>query len=177
MKTDNLPVIGTVTVNMPTRAALFDDLARRLEARQGFALATVNLDHVVKLRHDPDFRAGYAAQTHVVADGNPIVWVAKLAGQPVELIPGSELVHPLCALAARLGVPVAFLGSTPQVLQKAGDRLSAAHPGLQIVARIAPAQGLDPTGATADACLNELAASNDPGRIYVNRQEFEVLAK
>ncbi|MEO1363181.1 MAG: glycosyltransferase, partial [Pseudomonadota bacterium] len=49
------------------------DIEVALQARAGFALATLNLDHIVKLRRDAAFRAAYLAQTHVVADGNPIV--------------------------------------------------------------------------------------------------------
>ena len=64
---------GAVHVTTPTRAALLSDLGACLQAGRGFALATLNLDHAVKLRADPAFRAAYLAQTHVVADGNPIV--------------------------------------------------------------------------------------------------------
>lgn len=153
------PMIGGVAVNAPDRAALLKDLSLRLAARQGFALATVNLDHLVKLRRDAGFRAAYARQTHVVADGNPVVWLARLSGQPVDLIPGSELVTPLCALAAQHDVPVALLGSTEEALTRAAERLSAAHPGLRIVDRIAPPQGFDPESAQADACLDRIRAS------------------
>ena len=110
---------GNVTVTVPDQAALLDDLARRFEDGQGFAVATLNLDHVVKLSRDAAFRAAYEAQTHVTADGNPIVWLSRLAGQQVELIPGSELIDPLCALAARSGVPVALFGATETALTAA----------------------------------------------------------
>lgn len=108
------PVIEGITLNVATRAQLMDEMSTCLSERRGFALATLNLDHIVKLRRDAAFRAAYRAQSHVVADGNPIVWVSKLAGAPVELLPGSELIAPLCALAAKTGAPVAFLGSAPR---------------------------------------------------------------
>lgn len=113
----------------------------------------------MKLARDPAFRAAYLAQSHVVADGNPVVWVQKAAGQPVELIPGSELIAPLAALAARQGVPVALLGSTEAVLARAAAALEAGHPGLRVVARIAPPQGFDPAGSPGEAALAELATS------------------
>ena len=87
-------------VNFPTEAALLSDLEACLVRGQGFAIATLNLDHVVKLRRDPVFRAAYQAQSHVVADGNPIVWLSRLAGRrDVALVPGSELIAPVAALA------------------------------------------------------------------------------
>ncbi|GHD98591.1 hypothetical protein GCM10008024_02720 [Allgaiera indica] len=122
-------------------------------------MATVNLDHLVKLRRDPAFRATYAAQTHVVADGNPIVWLQRLAGRPVELVTGSDLIDPLMAMAARDGVKVAFLGATDTVLARAAESLRARHPGLEVVARIAPPFGFDPTGPEADRMIDEIAAA------------------
>lgn len=153
------PVIEGITLNMTTRAQLMGEMFTCLSARRGFALATLNLDHIVKLRRDPDFRAAYLAQTHVVADGNPIVWVSKLAGQPVELLPGSELIAPLCALAAKAGVPVAFLGSRQEVLDAAADQLVAEYPGLQVVCKIAPSLGFDPASAAAGEMLGQIADS------------------
>ena len=79
-----------ITVNASHKQALLDDLEARLLNGQGFSVATLNLDHVVKLRTSPDFHNAYARQTHVTADGNPIVWLSRLAGQDVSLVPGSE---------------------------------------------------------------------------------------
>jgi N-acetylglucosaminyldiphosphoundecaprenol N-acetyl-beta-D-mannosaminyltransferase len=147
-------------VNFPTEAALLADLEACLSRGQGFAIATLNLDHVVKLRRDPAFRAAYLAQSHVVADGNPIVWLSRLAGwRDVALVPGSELIAPVAALAARLGVPLAFLGSTEPVLQAAAEQLKVDHPGLKVAACLAPPYGFDPASAAADAMLDQVAAS------------------
>jgi exopolysaccharide biosynthesis WecB/TagA/CpsF family protein len=147
-------------VNFPTEAALLADVEACLARGQGFAIATLNLDHVVKLRRDPAFAAAYQAQSHVVADGNPIVWMMRLAGRrDVALVPGSELIAPVAALAARRRVPIAFLGSTEPVLRAAADRLEADYPGLTVAACLAPPYGFDPTGAAADAMLDQVAAS------------------
>ncbi len=154
-----MPSDGSVSITTPTRMALLTQIEGLLTARRGFALATLNLDHLVKLRRDPAFRAAYAAQSHVVADGNPVVWLHRLAGRPVDLVPGSELIEPLMAMAARLGVPVALLGSTAGTLALASDRLMADHPGLAIVACIAPPHGFDPGGPDGKAALTALAAT------------------
>lgn len=147
-------------VNVPTEAALLADVEARLRAGTGFAIATINLDHVVKLRRNPAFLRAYRAHSHVVADGNPIVWLSHLAGRgEVQLVPGSELIHPVAALAARLGTPLAFLGSTDPVLRAAAEALRAEHPGLQVAACLAPPYGFDPEGEAADRMLDEVAAS------------------
>lgn len=150
---------GRLALTHATREALLADLRGHMRAGRGFALATLNLDHLVKLGRDAGFRAAYLAQSHVVADGNPVVWLHRIAGREVGLVPGSELIAPLAGIAAEEGVPVGLLGSTPEVLAAAGARLAQDHPGLRVVARLAPPQGFDPGGDAADALLAELAAS------------------
>lgn len=147
-----------INVNVPSRQALLEELERRLAAGQGFSVATLNLDHLVKLRTDPAFRTAYAAQDLVTADGNPIVWLAKVAQAPVELLPGSDLIRPILRLAARLGVPVAFLGSTEPSLARAAEALSSEIPGLIIHACVAPPMGFDPEGPEAQRILDDLSA-------------------
>jgi N-acetylglucosaminyldiphosphoundecaprenol N-acetyl-beta-D-mannosaminyltransferase len=153
------PRTGPIAVSAPSRDALLAELETRLAAGQGFSLATLNLDHLVKIGRDPAFRSAYAAQTHVTADGNPVVWLCRLAGQDVSLIPGSELVEPVVAMAARRGFPVAMLGSTEASLDGAAEALMARCPGLKVPARIAPAMGFDPEGEAATAAIETLKAS------------------
>lgn len=148
-----------VAITTPTRAGLLADLGEHLAEGRGFTLATLNLDHAVKLRTDPAFRRAYLAQSHVVADGNPIVWLCGLAGNRVELIPGSEMVEPLAALAAQHGVGVALFGSTQGSLDLAAERLEARHPGLKVVSKIAPPMGFDPMGEDAARLLAEVRES------------------
>lgn len=149
----------SIEVNTPNRDRLLEAVEQRFVSGQGFSLATLNLDHVVKLRESAAFRRAYAAQTFVVADGNPIVWLSRLSNRPVELTPGSEMVGPLAAAAARRGIPVALVGARDHVLAAAAERLEAAHPGLEIVSRISPRWGFDPEGPEADACIEALRRS------------------
>ena len=147
-----------IAVNIADKATLLANVAQRFAARQGFALATINLDHLVKLHRSESFRATYAAQDLVVADGNPIVWLSRLAGRPVSLVPGSDMVLPLAEAAARAGVGVALVGSTDAALQAAATHLMQTVPGLIVVMRHAPAMGFDPESDEAARVLAELAA-------------------
>ncbi|QHQ37261.1 WecB/TagA/CpsF family glycosyltransferase [Algicella marina] len=148
-----------ITVNMPDRAALMAEVASRFQRREGFALATINLDHLVKLRASPVFAEAYARQDLVCADGNPIVWLSKLAGKPVTLMPGSDLVLPLARLAAESDMPLALVGSTEEALAGAKDDLEAKVPGLRVAYAKAPPMGFEPGGPEAEAILRELDAS------------------
>ncbi|MDF1669403.1 MAG: WecB/TagA/CpsF family glycosyltransferase [Roseovarius sp.] len=150
----------TITVNMPTRTDLMQELRRRFTAQDGFALATVNLDHLVKMKSSQGFTRAYAAQDMVVADGWPIVALSRLARKPVELMPGSDMVLPLCRLAAEVGTPVGFFGSTQEALEAARDALHTKVPSLNIALIQSPPMGFDPGG---DAALKVLHQLTDKG--------------
>lgn len=170
-----------IAVTLPDREALVAAVDQRLRARTGFALATINLDHLVKLHRLPTFRAAYAAHDLICADGNPIVWLSRLAGQPVTLVPGSDMVRPLLGLAARAGRGVALVGSTEETLAAAAERLMTEVPGLVVTLRLAPAMGFDPTGEDARRILAELAA-RDVGLCLIalgapKQEEFAALGR
>ena len=148
-----------IIINIANRAALLTAVGQRFAARDGFALATINLDHLVKLRASPVFRTNYQAQDFVVADGNPIVWLSRLARRPVELVPGSDTVIPLIQLAVQSGRRVALIGTTDLALTAAAKALEAKILGLKIALTIAPPMGFDPQGPDAAALLARLAAA------------------
>ncbi|MGH1355050.1 MAG: WecB/TagA/CpsF family glycosyltransferase [Thalassovita sp.] len=146
----------SLSVDVPNWEALEQQVSARLAGKQGFALATLNLDHLVKLRTDMDFRAAYKAQDFVVADGNPIVWMSRLAARPVTLMPGSDTILPLCRLAAQMDVAVGLVGTTDTSLKASAEALEAQVPGLRVSTRIAPPFGFDPQGGQADEILRRL---------------------
>lgn len=166
--------------HLDARATLAD-VSARLTAGRGFALATINLDHLVKLRSNPTFRAAYARQDIVVADGNPIVWLSRLAGKPVSLVPGSDLVLPLVKAARDANRPVILLGSTPAALEGATHSLQEKVPGVHVARNIAPEWGFAPTG---DAAREMLATINADGPCLVlvalgapKQEEFAALGR
>lgn len=146
-----------VAVTLRDAGALRTAVASCLKASKGFALATINLDHLVKLRASERFRRIYALQDMVVADGNPIVWLSRLAGRPVALVPGSDMVIPLARLARDAGVSVALVGTTARALDAAAACLVAELPGLTIAACVAPPAGFDPESPLAAKILENLA--------------------
>jgi N-acetylglucosaminyldiphosphoundecaprenol N-acetyl-beta-D-mannosaminyltransferase len=149
----------SITVNMPDQPSLMAEIRSRLRSGAGFALATINLDHLVKLRASARYRATYAAQDLVVADGNPVVWLSRIAGQPVALVPGSDLLLPVLRLAAAENAPVGLFGTTPEVLSKASARLQVDVQGLRIVWTGAPPMGFDPEGSEARTALRAMEAA------------------
>jgi N-acetylglucosaminyldiphosphoundecaprenol N-acetyl-beta-D-mannosaminyltransferase len=149
-----------VVVNTASARALLDGLATRFRAGQGFSVATINLDHLVKLRTGGAFLRAYCVHTFVVADCNPIVWLSKLAGKPVELVPGSEMVEPLAAVAAECDVELALVGATAETLAAAAEYLERQTPGLKVSVQIAPSGRFDAEGPEAGAIIQQLGQSN-----------------
>ncbi|MCE8009692.1 WecB/TagA/CpsF family glycosyltransferase [Aestuariivita sp.] len=156
-------VIG---VNVPDWPSLRAEVTRRFRAGEGFALATINLDHLVKMAGDAGFASIYAQQDLIVADGRPIVWLSRLAGRPVGLVPGSDSVMPLAQLAAQEGVAVALVGSTEAALADAAEALCRAAPGLRIVMQRSPAFGFDAQSQEATAILSDLT-TRDVGLCFL----------
>lgn len=149
----------TVEINIRT----FDELSREIRARfasgTGFALATLNLDHLAKMARDNGFAHAYGAQDLIVADGNPIVALSRLARQPVALLPGADLILPLSRLAAEAGMPVALVGSDAPTLSQAARALEQDVPALEIVLQYAPEMGFDPEGSEAEEIFGRLETS------------------
>ena len=82
-----------IKVNVPGPDELLARVSDHLASGRGFAVATLNLDHIVKLAALPDFRRAYASHELIVADGRPVVWLNHLSGNKVQLAPGSETAY------------------------------------------------------------------------------------
>ena len=154
-----IAVVDQQPINVGTMPDLVGSLIGMSTRRQGFTLFTLNLDHLVKRRRDPRFRAAYSRATLVSADGWPVALLARRQGVEVERVTGADLVDPLCEAAARHGVPLFFLGSTLDSLEAAAGILRTRYPGLEIRGLAAPPMGFDPVSPDAVALAETVAAS------------------
>lgn len=150
---------GEIRVNVRSLTDLETQVREKLQQKQGFSLATINLDHLVKMDRDAAFYHAYRRQDFVVADGNPIVWTSKLAKAPVDLLPGSDLVLPLCRWTASEGRSIALLGSTEAALSEAANALATQVDGLEVACMIAPPFGFDPNSDAAAEILQTVQTS------------------
>lgn len=148
-----------VQINCRDAVSLLTQVGQNLTEGRGFALATLNVDHLQLLAEDAGFRHAYAQHDLVCADGNPIVWLSRLAGRPVSLAPGSDLVLPLAGVAARQGLPVALIGSSNESLALASAAMRARVPGLTVALTHAPGFPFDPAGAEADDIIESIRQS------------------
>ena len=128
--------LGPVEVDPLTQAGALDAVERLVAAGDGGFVVTPNVDHLVLVQRDARLRDAYRRARLSLADGQPLLWMARLLGTPLpEKVSGSDLIEPLMASAAAAGRRVFFFGATPQVSAEAERRLVRRHPRLKIVGR------------------------------------------
>jgi len=141
--------IGSVWVDALTFDDALLEIEKLVDRRQGGAVFTPNVDHVVKASWHTAFREAYQRASLSLADGMPLIWVSPLLGCPLpERVAGSDLLVPVLKMAARRRWRVYLLGGAPGVAE-AVARLLADEMGIIVAgwddARIA-SDGSDPSG-------------------------------
>jgi len=108
-------------------------------------VCTGNLDHLVMLQKDGEFRAIYEKAALVLADGMPIIWLSRLAARrdhavtPLrERVAGSDLFWELGRVSAQNGLRLFFLGGMPGAADRAAKELTARYPGVSICGTYCP---------------------------------------
>jgi N-acetylglucosaminyldiphosphoundecaprenol N-acetyl-beta-D-mannosaminyltransferase len=105
-----------------------------VESRRHCRIVFINAAKVVSARRDPRLRDALAAADLVGADGQPIVWVSRLLGEPIPgRLNGTNLMMEILDLASTHGWRVFFLGSRDDVLRDIRTRCAAEWPGVQVV--------------------------------------------
>lgn len=100
--------------------------------RRGW-LCTVNVSTLMMMREDTWLQGFVDRAELVVADGQPLVWCARLfGGRLPERVTGVDLIDTLCSRAAAEGRGIYCLGASQPLLQSTLARLRARHPGLRI---------------------------------------------
>lgn len=102
-------------------------------------VVTVNVDFLVNAQSDAELLDLLQRADLAVADGMPVVWSARLLGDPVqERVAGADLVPALAARAASAGHSLYLFGAADGIASRAADVLAARHPGLDVVGESGP---------------------------------------
>ena len=121
-----------------------DRIDKLVQARKPSYVVTPNVDHIVKIENDKEFAQIYEEADLIVADGMPLLWMAKRMGTPLkEKVSGSDLFPRVCEMAAKKGYKMYFLGAAEGVAAKAAENLKAKYPGLQVVGTYSPSYGFE----------------------------------
>ncbi|HEX2236756.1 MAG TPA: WecB/TagA/CpsF family glycosyltransferase [Actinomycetota bacterium] len=124
-------------VGMRVDATSYEDAARRVaewaKAGESRYVCVASVNNVMHARDDESYRQIMNAADLVTPDGMPLVWGLKALGVPhATRTYGPTLTPIVCELAAREGIPVAFYGGTPEILERFEANLLQRYPRLRI---------------------------------------------
>jgi len=140
---DTVNVLGTEIHRVDLAGAL-DAIREFVEGRTPRLVVTANVDHVMQLRRDPQFRSVYRRASLVVADGVPLVWASRLFRKPLPgRVNGTDLFEALCARAVEYGWRLFFLGGAGEDARGAAEVLKKRHPGIEIAGTYSPPMGFE----------------------------------
>jgi N-acetylglucosaminyldiphosphoundecaprenol N-acetyl-beta-D-mannosaminyltransferase len=104
-----------------------------------FQVSTINLDFVVRAPRDPDIRRIFQRSDLNLADGAPVVWLARLLGAEMPArVAGADLVPALMSDPALSGSRVFLLGGEDGVANLAAKRFLELYPGIEIAGTYEP---------------------------------------
>lgn len=170
-----------------TMQETLDAIDNLIQKRENAYIVTPNVDHLVKLQKDMEFKECYDHANLVITDGKPLIWISKLYKTPIkEKVSGSDLFPLLCELAARKNYTMYFLGAAEGVAEKAADILEEQYKGLKVVGTYSPAYGFekDPaqiadikkriTDSRPDILIVALGAPKQEKFMYKYKDELQV---
>jgi N-acetylglucosaminyldiphosphoundecaprenol N-acetyl-beta-D-mannosaminyltransferase len=101
-------------------------------------VVTANVDFVAQAQRDAEVRAAIADADLVVADGVPLLWMARALGTPLPgRVNGTDLVERLLARAGAEGWRVCVVGGAPGVVELARDAVRSRY-GVELVGAWSP---------------------------------------
>lgn len=113
--------------------------------RQRCFLSTPNLNFAIACLEDPQFRLSVIQSDLSIADGMPLIWIARATGLPInERVAGSSLFQSLRQAALPAGgeaLRVYFFGGPPGVAQAASEKLNASASSMTAVGFDSPGFG------------------------------------
>jgi N-acetylglucosaminyldiphosphoundecaprenol N-acetyl-beta-D-mannosaminyltransferase len=127
-----------------TEAHAVQTIVDAAEAGRGHWTITANLDHLRRYHSDYGDRSLIDEADLVVADGMPLIWASRVAGEPLpERVSGSSMVWSICEAARTRGQSVYLLGGDAGVAERAAEVFRTRYPGLEIVGTACPPLGFE----------------------------------
>lgn len=129
-------------------------------------LSTPNLNFLIACRDDAEFRDSVINSDLSIADGMPLVWIARLLDLPIRRrVAGSSLFEEL-QQDAEGPLSVFFFGGAPGVAERACERLNAESRGLCCVGYECPGFG----------SVDDMSSAETIDRINSSGADFVVVA-
>ena len=159
--------IGGVPIDNVTLAEFLTRCDELIAKREPTYVITPNVDHIVQLQKNREFRRTYDESVLNVADGVPLLWAAKFLGTPLkEKISGSDLLPIICREASQKGFRLFFMGGRPGAVELSAINLCEKYPGLQVVGTYCPPYGFEKDDVENEKIVNLIRESN-PDILFV----------
>lgn len=142
----NMPRISFMNTEIDnlTMDEALDEIDTLIQKNKNAYVVTPNVDHIVQLERGGALCDVYKEADLILADGKPIVWLAKWYKTPLKgKISGSDLLPLLCDMAAKKQYKMFLLGAAEGVADKAAKNLCIKYPGLQIAGTYSPPYGFE----------------------------------
>ncbi|MDD7917653.1 WecB/TagA/CpsF family glycosyltransferase [Actinomycetospora callitridis] len=111
-------------------------------ARSGLSVFTCNVDHLMMVRKNPEFRSAYERADVVTIDGAPLALLSRWTGTTdAARVTGVALTEALVELAAVKGLKLALIGGAPGRGAAAARNLAERHPDLPHIFVDSPLMG------------------------------------
>lgn len=109
-------------------------LTKAIEDKRQHHVITANPIMVMAALDDPKYAGMMKKADLIVPDGAGVVWAAKYAGNPVtERVTGFELLHRLMKQGEKRRWRAYLLGTTPEIIEAAAEKLQLQYPQIRIV--------------------------------------------
>ncbi|MGK7888126.1 MAG: WecB/TagA/CpsF family glycosyltransferase [Leptolyngbyaceae cyanobacterium] len=153
---------------MPKKVSMFDIAIDNLSMAEllpklkfGGIVFTPNVDHVMTLRHDVDFRDVYRCATYRTCDSQVLVYASRFLGRPlVEKISGSDLFPAFYQHYAKdADVKIFLLGAQEGVAAIAQERINQKVGRDMVVGVYSPPFGFEHDKAECDRIIEMVEAS------------------
>lgn len=157
-------------LGLPVDAVTVDQAVAAIEgsakARQRCFLSTPNLNFLIGTLQDADFRESVIRSDLTIADGIPLVWIARAVGIPIrERVAGSSLFEEL-RQRCQHSLSVYFFGGKNGVAEGAGQKLNANTSRLACVGAQSPGFG----------SVEDMSRKDTIDHINASRPDFLVVA-
>jgi N-acetylglucosaminyldiphosphoundecaprenol N-acetyl-beta-D-mannosaminyltransferase len=163
----NRVVLDGLAFDNVTMGEAIQAVEDHIDRGKGMLVVTTNVDNLLRLGRDEEFRRTYASADLVLADGIPLLWLARLQGTPMKnRVSGADFVAEYCRTAVQEGRRVFFLGGMDGVAQSAADVLQRRFPGLIVAGAHSPSWGFDQKDEETRQIV-EMIKSRRPDVVFV----------
>ncbi|KAA9340717.1 WecB/TagA/CpsF family glycosyltransferase [Adhaeribacter soli] len=130
----NRITLSGIPIDPLTMQQTLNRIDRSIERREMLHHVVVNAAKLVNAQKDPELKASIVNCDIINADGQAIVWAARLLNQPLpERVAGIDLMENLVKLAAEKKYKIFFLGAKEEVIQRMVAKYRALY-GDEIIA-------------------------------------------